>query len=61
MSAFWVVEDLDVIEHIGSGILPGAVNLPPDPLPLQQLEKLSATAFSLQLPRRLMLPSKLLA
>ena len=39
MSAFWVVEHLDVIEYIGSGILPGAVDLSPDPLPLQQLEK----------------------
>lgn len=39
MPAFWVVEHLDVIEHISASILPGAVDLSPDPLPLQQLEK----------------------
>lgn len=39
MSAFWVVEHLDVIEHIRASILPGAVDLSLDPLSLQQLEK----------------------
>ncbi len=39
MPAFWVVEHLDVIEHISASILPGAIGLSPDPLPLQQLEK----------------------
>ena len=39
MPAFWVIEHLDVIEYIRAGILPGAVDLSPDPLPFQQLEK----------------------
>ena len=39
MPAFWVVEHLNVIEHISASILPSAVDLSPDPLPLQQLEK----------------------
>ncbi len=39
MPAFWVVEHLDVVEHISASILPGAVDLSPDPLSLQQLEK----------------------
>jgi len=37
--AFWVVELLDVIESISESILPGTVDLSPDLLPLQQLEK----------------------
>ena len=39
MPAFGVVEHLDVIEHIGPGILPSAVDLSPDPFTLQQLKK----------------------
>ena len=39
MSAFWVVKHLDVVEHISASILPGAVDLSPDSLPFQQLEK----------------------
>lgn len=39
MPAFWVVEHLDVIENISASILPGALDLSPDSLPLQQLEK----------------------
>jgi hypothetical protein len=39
MPAFWLVEHLDVIEHISASILSGAVDLSSDPLPLQQLEK----------------------
>lgn len=39
MSAFWVVKHLDVVEHVSASILPGAVDLSPDPFPLQQLEK----------------------
>jgi hypothetical protein len=34
MQAFWGVEHLDVIEHISASILPGAVDLSPDPLSL---------------------------
>jgi hypothetical protein len=37
--AFWVVEHLDVFEHIGPGILPSAVDLSLDPFMLQQLKK----------------------
>ena len=37
--AFRVVKHLDVIEHIGPGILPCAVDLPLDSLPLQQLKE----------------------
>jgi hypothetical protein len=39
VSAFWVVKHLDVVEHVSASILPGAVDLSPDPFPLQQLEK----------------------
>ena len=39
MSAFWVVKHLDVIEHVATSILPRAVDLSLDPLPLQQLEE----------------------
>jgi hypothetical protein len=60
VSAFWAVEHLDVIEHISLGILPCAVGLSLDLHPPQQLEKVSA-ALSWRLPRRLMLPSMLLA
>lgn len=39
MSAFWVVKHLDVVEHVSASILPSAVDLSPNPFPLQQLEK----------------------
>ena len=39
VSAFWVVKHLDVVEHISTSILPGAVDFSPDSLPFQQLEK----------------------
>jgi len=39
VSAFWVVKHLDVVEHVSASILPSAVDLPPNPFPLQQLEK----------------------
>tara|TARA_Y100001970_G_scaffold243725_1_gene309250 strand:- start:3 stop:272 length:270 start_codon:yes stop_codon:yes gene_type:complete len=39
VSAFWVVKHLDVVEHVSASILPSAVDLSPNPFPLQQLEK----------------------
>lgn len=39
MLVFWVVKHLDVVEHIAASILPGAIDLSLDPLPLQRLEK----------------------
>ena len=61
MAAFCVVEQFDVIEHIATSILPRGVDFPLDPFPFQKLETLSATALSRQLPRRLMLATKLFA
>ena len=39
MPAFWVVEHLDVIEHIAASILPCVVDFSLNPFPLQKLEK----------------------
>jgi len=39
MSAFRVIEHLDVIENITSGFVPRSLNLSSDSLPLQKLEK----------------------
>ena len=39
MPALGVVEHLDVIEHVTACRLPGQLDLPPDPLSLQQLEE----------------------
>ncbi|MCY1311257.1 hypothetical protein D9M70_615400 [compost metagenome] len=39
MSAFRVIEHLDVIENITSGFVTRSVDLSPDSLPLQKLEK----------------------
>ena len=39
MPAFRVVKHLDVIEHIGPGILPCTVDLSLDSLPFQQLKE----------------------
>jgi len=60
VSAFWGRTSRWNQKHL-RGLPACAVDLSPDPLPLQQLEKLSATALSWQLRRRLMLPSKFLA
>lgn len=46
MAAFYVVEHLDVIEHITPSIFPRGVDFSLDPFPFQKLEKLSATALS---------------
>jgi len=61
VSAFWVVKHLDVVEHISANILPGAIDFRLIRSRFSSWKKLSATALSWQLPRRLMLPSKLLA
>ncbi|KJZ44458.1 hypothetical protein VC35_16625 [Pseudomonas fluorescens] len=61
MTSFWIVKHLDVIEYITTSILPRGVDFSLDSFPFQQLEKLSATALSWQLPRRLMLATRLLA
>ena len=39
MFALRIVEHLDVVEHVSASILPSAVDLSPNPFPLQQLEK----------------------
>jgi hypothetical protein len=39
MPAFYVVEHLDVIEHITTSILSRVVDFPLDPFPVQKLEK----------------------
>lgn len=39
VAALWVVEHLDVNEHIGAGILPGWIDLAANPLSLEQLEE----------------------
>lgn len=39
MAAFYVVEPLNVIEHIAPSILPRGVDFSLDPFPFQKLEK----------------------
>jgi hypothetical protein len=60
-TSFWVVKHLDVIEYIPTSILLRGVDFSDDSFPFQQPEKLSATALSWHLPRRLILASRLLA
>ena len=54
--ALLVIKHFDVIK-ISAGFFPRSVDLFLYPFAFQQLKKLSATALSWQLPRRLMLPS----
>ena len=61
MSAFWVAEHLDVIEHVAPSILPSAVDPSLDPLPFQQLKKAFRHCVVMTVSRRLMLLSQLLA
>ena len=44
--ACWVVEHLDVVEHVLPCCVACQVRPPPNPLAFQQVEKLSATALS---------------
>lgn len=39
MPAFYLVEHLDVIEHITTSILPRGVDFPTEPFPFQKLKK----------------------
>ncbi|KQS80544.1 hypothetical protein ASG25_02865 [Rhizobium sp. Leaf384] len=43
----------DILLHVMPGFVSCAIDLPAYPRPLNRLKKLSATALSLQLPRRL--------
>ena len=58
MPPFGVVKHFNVIEHILSGFIPICINLHRIRSRLSNWKKLSATALSWQLPRRLMLPSR---
>jgi hypothetical protein len=55
MPTLTVIKHFDVIKNITAGFFPRSVDLFLYPFTFQQLEKLSATALSWQLPRRLML------
>jgi hypothetical protein len=37
--AFRVVEHLDVVEHVPSGVVAALIGAPPDPFPFQELEE----------------------
>ena len=39
MTALWVVEHLDVVEDIASGLIPGGIDLASNALTLEQLEE----------------------
>lgn len=61
MSAFRVIEHLDVIENITSGFFTGCVDLSSDSLSLQKLEKALGYGIVVAVSRRLMLLITLLA
>ena len=44
-TVFRVVEELDVIEHVSSRLLPVEIDFPPDTFCLSNWKKLSATAL----------------
>ena len=54
-----VIEHLDVVEDVGPGCISYRVDLPTNALPLSNRKKPSATAWSWQFPRRLMLETTL--
>ena len=59
MTPLGVVEHLDLVEDIGSGIVAGSVGLAADAFALEQLEETLGHGLSWQLPRRLMLQTRL--
>ena len=61
VSALWIVEHLDIVEDVVPGLVAANVDSAANALPLESLKKLFATALSWQLPRRLMLCSRLCA
>ena len=61
MAAFYVVEHLDVIEHITTSIFPHGIYFSLDPFPFQKLEKALGHGVIMAVPRRLILATRLFA